>query len=87
MQSARKNYPREKFFIRRDANQRGRIILGREFLPVVMQSARKNHPRKRILIRRDAISEGESSLGENFAGRDEISGEESSPEESSYPQG
>ena len=47
-------------------NQRGRIILGREFLLAEMQSAEKNHPWERILIRRDEISEEESSPEENF---------------------
>ena len=73
MQSAEKNHPGERFFIRRDeisgkesspeenscwqgCNQRGRIILGREFLLAEMQSAEKNHPRKSIFIRRDEIS-------------------------------
>ena len=83
MKSARKNHPRKRILIRRDAisekesslgenfcwqrcNQRGRIILGREFLPAGMKSAEKNHPCERIFAGRDAISEEESSRGESF---------------------
>ena len=85
MQSAEKNHPGERFFIRRDeisgeessrgensywqrCNQQRRIIPERDFLSAGMKSA-ENHPREKFFIRRDAISE-----------------EESSPEENSYPQ-
>ena len=84
MQSAEKNHPGERFFIRRDeisggresslgeifypqrCNQRGRIILEREFLLAEMKSARENHPWERIFAGRDEISGEESSLRENF---------------------
>ena len=59
-----------EIFYPQRCNQRGKIILEREFLLAEMKSARENHPWERI-----------------FAGRDEISGKESSPEENSYWQG
>ena len=47
-------------------NERGRIILGSDFLSAGMKSAGKNHPCKRIFIGRDEINGEESSLPENF---------------------
>ena len=70
---SREESSRGEIFYPQGCNQRGRIILGREFLLAEMQPAEKNHPRKRILIRRDAISEEKSSLREIFIRRDEIS--------------
>ena len=59
---SREESSRREIFYPQGCNQRGRIILVREFLPTGMKSARKNHPRKRILIGRDEISGEESSL-------------------------
>ena len=58
--SLRENYCRQGW------NQRGRIILEREFLPAGMKSAGKNHPWERIFAGRDEINSEVSSLRENF---------------------
>ena len=63
---SREESSRREIFYPQGWNQRGRIILGRDFLSAGMKSARKNHPGERFFIRRDAISEEESSLREIF---------------------
>ena len=64
MQSAEKNHPGERFFIRRDAISGGESSLGEIFIRRDEISG-KESSRKRIPIRRDAIGEEESSLEEN----------------------
>ena len=55
-----------EIFYRRGWNERGRIILGKDFLLAGMKWAGKNHLWKRILIGRDEMSGEESSLKEDF---------------------
>ena len=87
MQSARKNHPGERFFIRRDE------ISGKESSPEENSCWQGCNRRGRIILGREFLLAGMRSAEKNhpweriFAGRDEISGKESSPEENSYPQG
>ena len=56
----------EEYFYPQGCNQRGRIILGREFLSAGMKLARENHPGERFFIRRDEISIAEGSRSRNY---------------------
>jgi len=87
MQSARKNHPWERFFIRRDAISREESSRREIFYPQGCNQQR------RIIPERDFLSAGMKSARKNhpweriFVGRDAISREESSRREIFYPQG
>ena len=86
MQSAEKNHPCERIFAGRDEISGEESSLGEIFYPQGCNQQR------RIIPERDFLSAGMKSAEKNhpckriFAGRDEISGGESSREENSYPQ-
>ena len=71
---SREESSRREIFYPQGCNQRGRIILGREFLLAGMKSARKNHPGERFFIGMDEIS-----IAEGIAFSEFPSGEISNP--------
>ena len=85
MQTARKNHPRKRILIRRDAISEEESSLGEDFYP---QGCKQ---RGRIILEREFLLAEMKSARENhpweriFAGRDEISEEESSLREIFYP--
>ena len=87
MQSAEKNHPGERFFIRRDEISEEESSLGENFC------WQRCNQQRRIIQERDFLSAGMKSEEKNHPweripiGRDEISKEESSRREIFYSQG
>ena len=87
MQSAEKNHPCERIFAGRDEIGEKESSLGENSYP------QGCNQQGRIILGREFLSAGMKSARKNhpgkrvFIGRDEISEEESSPEENFYPQG